>query len=210
VTVESYTNMLDTKNTGIVPDVSRSDDPFDLVNMRLTPANTVAAKKEWTTISARKPHKQDWFRVKPDEVYGVIGVLDVKSEDKSGELYLVSPAMLAETKDLGARQANLYLAMNKLGVPFIIPVKLPSEDGKSNPYLETMAQAVERAKEKWVRASANTNAGYYEIFTESDAIISNEPVWPDKTLTELVRLGFKDKIIMSPAHPVYQSLKGLS
>ena len=41
--------------------------------------------------------------------------------------------------------------------------------------------------------------------------INTEPVWPtDKTLRDLLRLGFADKIIASPEHPYVKQLRGLA
>lgn len=48
----------------------------------------------------------------------------------------------------------------------------------------------------------------YRVY-EAEGQLS-EPVWPGKPLPELLKLGFKDRIIDSPDHPVIKRLRGLS
>ena len=50
--------------------------------------------------------------------------------------------------------------------------------------------------------------GAYRIYTAEGQL--SEPVWPDKSLTELLKLGFKDKVINSAEHPVIRKLRGLT
>jgi len=41
--------------------------------------------------------------------------------------------------------------------------------------------------------------------------IHSEPNWPaDRTLRDLLRLGFADKIIASPDHPYVKQLRGIA
>jgi hypothetical protein len=46
-------------------------------------------------------------------------------------------------------------------------------------------------------------------FYEAEGVLS-EPLWPEKTLSELLEIGFKDRIIDSVDHPVIRRLRGLS
>jgi hypothetical protein len=50
--------------------------------------------------------------------------------------------------------------------------------------------------------------GAYRIY-EAEGQLS-APVWPDKTLPELLKLGFKDRVVDSAEHPVVKRLRGLS
>jgi hypothetical protein len=56
--------------------------------------------------------------------------------------------------------------------------------------------------------AANMSLGAYEI---SEAIADyGDPVWPEKTFMELLRIAFKNKVIGSPDHAVIQELRGLA
>ena len=63
-------------------------------------------------------------------------------------------------------------------------------------------------KSSWVRLAADMSLGAYRIY-EAEGQLS-APVWPDKSLPELLKLGFKDRIIDSAEHPVVKRLRGLS
>jgi hypothetical protein len=52
-------------------EISNQSDPFDLDNLRLNQsfAESVGLKKLLRTVPVRKPNKQDFVRVHPDEAY---------------------------------------------------------------------------------------------------------------------------------------------
>jgi hypothetical protein len=60
---------------------------------------------------------------------------------------------------------------------------------------------------KWVRVKANMSLGAYEM-TESTAAIP-DPEWPDLPFQELLRIGFKKKLIDRLDHAVVKRLRGL-
>jgi hypothetical protein len=60
----------------------------------------------------------------------------------------------------------------------------------------------------WVRLAADMSLGAYRIYQAEGQL--SEPLWPEKTLPELLKLGFKDRIIDSAEHPVVKRLRGLA
>ena len=91
-------------------------------------AETVGVKKLLTTVAVRKPNKQDYVRVHTDPAYRLTPAAMIElREDR--EVYLVTPEMAAELPGEFAA-ATLYTAINRQGVLFIWPVKLPGPDGK--------------------------------------------------------------------------------
>ena len=60
----------------------------------------------------------------------------------------------------------------------------------------------------WVRLTANMSLGAYEIF-EAEGKIA-EPEWPEYSFLDLLRIGFRDRIISSFDHPVLKRLRGES
>ena len=61
---------------------------------------------------------------------------------------------------------------------------------------------------RWVRVTADMSLGAYQIF-EASAVIP-EPVWPELSYRELLRIGFRDRLVDTLDHPVVARLRGLS
>jgi hypothetical protein len=62
------------------------------------------------------------------------------------------------------------------------------------------------AMKKWVRFSANRSLGAYELHLAEKIVI--EPEWPKQPFKELLEIGFRDRIIHGPDHPVMLRLRG--
>jgi hypothetical protein len=67
-------------------------------------------------------------------------------------------------------------------------------------------EAAQHAMKRWVRVKANMSLGAYEIY-EAEASMP-DPEWPELSFQELVRIGFKDKLITGFDHPVIKRLRG--
>jgi hypothetical protein len=111
---------------------TQPSNPFDPAALRLDQsyADSVGVKKLLTTVPVRKPNRQDFVRVHPDPTYRLTpaAIIEVK-EDR--EIYLVKPNMAQELPG-EFTVATLHTAINRQGVPFLWPVKLPGPDGKHN------------------------------------------------------------------------------
>jgi hypothetical protein len=184
-----------------------SPDPFDLATLRLDPLflETAGVRKVLATVPVGKPSPQDFVRVHPGEEYReTFAVVDWK-EDR--EFYVVVPAVAAE---LGGECVSvmLYTRITRQGVTRLWPIRLPGPDGRVNEWHRSQGEAAERAKDCWVRVKANTSLGAYEIFEASAAIA--EPEWPTETYQQLIRIGFRDRIIDRLDHPIVAKLRGLA
>jgi hypothetical protein len=60
----------------------------------------------------------------------------------------------------------------------------------------------------WIRLKANMSLGAYELY-EAEAAIP-DPEWPDLPFQELVRIGFKGRLIDGIDHPAIKRLRGLT
>ena len=183
--------------------------PFDdLMSLRLDQsyADTVGVKKLLTTVPVRKPHRQEFVRVHPDQAYRLTpaAIIEVR-EDR--ETYLVTPEMAPDLLGEFAT-ATLFLTVNRQGQVQLWPVKLPGPDGRPNEWNRTAAAAAERAMEKWVRVTSSMSLGAYEIFEASGNI--PEPVWPDHSFEEILEIAFRDRLVNRPDHPLVQRLKGVA
>jgi hypothetical protein len=183
-----------------------SPNPFDPAALRLDQsfAETAGVKKMLTTVPVRKPNKQDFVRVHPDPAFRLTptAIIELR-EDR--EIYLVTPAMATELSGEFIA-ATLNTTINRQGVVFIWPVKLPGPDGKHNEWHRSSAQAAELAMGKWLRMTANMSLGAYEIFEATGDL--SEPNWPDLPFEEILKIAFRGHIVDSLDHPVVQRLRG--
>jgi hypothetical protein len=77
-----------------------------------------------------------------------------------------------------------------------------------NEWHRSAAEAAELAMQRWIRLKANMALGAYEIFEASGTI--PDPVWPDLSFQELLRIGFRDRLVDRIDHPVIKRLRGSS
>jgi hypothetical protein len=183
-------------------------DPFDPKALRLD-ASAMAADlgttRELVTVNVRKPAKDEFVRVHRDDEYTLnTGVLELKTER---EIYLVTRPLWGELFD----EANfscraLFSAMSRQGVFFLWPVRLPGPDGKIDPWNASALEAASLARDRWVRISANMPLGAYNVTTAAARI--SEPVWPEKSMRDLLAIAFKDRFIDSLDHPALKRLRG--
>jgi hypothetical protein len=194
-------------NGEVKASVPSSSDRFDVSRLRLSQdfASSVGVKKALVTVPVKKPEK-DWFvRVHPAEEYRLqTAVLEIKSER---EVYHVErelwPSLSAEST-FGGR--FLFTAVNRQGVVFLWPVKLPRPDGRSDEWNRSLLEAAEMATRGWIRVVANMHLGAYEVFEATGDL--PEPVWPEMSFGELLKIAFKDHFIDSMDHPVLKRLRG--
>jgi len=107
--------------------------PFDPASLRLDQsfAEKAGVKKLTTTVPVRKPNRQDFVRVHPDESYRLTPAAIIESKEER-EIYIVLPEMAKELPGEFAA-ATLHTAITRQNVLFIWPIKLPAPDGKYNP-----------------------------------------------------------------------------
>ena len=178
---------------------------FNLDAMRL-PANygdTLGVKKVLTTVQVGKPDKSRFFRARSGEE-STLRAFIVQLKDVN-ETYLVFPHIAPILGGL-ARPAQLHAAIDRHNNLFLIPVFLPGEDGKRNPWHESLAQAVHLSEDHWVRVVANMAVGGYDVLQAQGALA--EPVWPDTTMEEMIAVAFRGKVIDSEDHAVIRALLG--
>jgi hypothetical protein len=183
--------------------------PFDPDALRLnqTFAEKAGVKKLRTTVPVRRPNPQDFFRVCPDLSYRLspAGIIELKEER---ETYLVAPTMAKELQGEYAA-ATLFTAITRQDVLFIWPVKLPGPDGKSNPWHQSAAKAVECATSCWIRMKSNMYLGAYETFEATGNY--PDPDWSMlPPFQELLEIAFRGRIIGTPDHEVVRRLQGKS
>ena len=188
-----------------MPQTAASSSAIDLNSLRL-PANygaTMGVKKLLTSVPVRKPRRPQFFRTHPtaDMAFGGM-LLQQKEKDES---YLVMPDVAHQISEL-IQAVDLFTAIDRQNNVFLIPVPRPGESGARNPWHESLFQAVELARESWIRIDANMAMGGYNVF-EAQVSLS-EPDWPEHDIHKLVEVAFRGKIIQSLDHPLVQGLLG--
>jgi len=187
--------------------VVQPPDPFDLEALRL-PANygdDLGVKKLLATLPVRRPDRQ-WFVRTHAELHLETLVVELKDARES---YLVAPAIRAEIAEEAAAKV-LRLAITRQQVLFFWPIRLPDSDGRHDNWNASALTAAKEAETRWVSVKANQHAGAYEIHVATASI--PEPHWDEvldgKSLQDLLRIAFRDRVIDTIDHPVIKQLRG--
>jgi hypothetical protein len=182
-------------------------DPFDIASLRLNPSflETAGVKKLLTTVPVKRPSPQDFIRVHPAPGYHEnFAMIDLKDDRED---YLVRPEILQELAGETVLK-TIFTAVNRQGVAFLWPIRLPAPDDRKTEWSRSAREAAEMAMTKWLRLKANMSLGAYEITTAESAMA--EPVWPELSFEELLRIAFRDRMITAIDHPVVRRLRGLA
>jgi hypothetical protein len=181
-------------------------DPFNPTALRLDPsyAETVGVRRHVMTVPVRKPNRQEFFRVHSDPLYRLTpaAIVELK-EDR--ETYLITPAIAQQLPGEFAA-ATLFTAVNRQGVLFVWPLKLPGPDGKQNDWHRSAAEAAEIAMNRWSRLKANMSLGAYELFEATGDL--PEPEWPELTFPEILKIAFRNHYVDQIDHPLIKRLLG--
>ena len=138
-------------------------DPFDPAALRISQdfAARANVKPILATVPVRKPSRQDFVRIHPSEDYQLTtALLELKDER---EIYLISPDLWQELVG-ELLPVSIFTAINRQGVVFLWPCRLPDETGRSNPWHESALEAAGLAKTKWTRIAADMSLGAYRIW----------------------------------------------
>jgi hypothetical protein len=185
--------------------VSNPSNPFDPKALRLKQdfAGPAGVKKLLTRVPVRKPSKQEWFRTHPDADYRMdMGVVPFDEDDA---VYAVTQDLQAELVDLMV-PVTIYTAITRQGTVVLWNVRLPGEDGKNHDAWTSSHEAAELATKSWTRLQWNPALGAYDMFQATGIV--TEPMWPEASFDELLKIGFQGKIIDKSDHLVIKKLRG--
>ena len=194
---------MDEKNKSSKQDFD--EDGFNLLELRLSQdfSETAGVKKVIMTIPVRKPGRQDFFRVHPSADYYIeTVVLEHKQEN---EIYLIDRGLWSELPGEIVPKA-LFTMINRQNILSIWPVRLPGADGRLDSWNQSALEAAELAKKQWIRMASNRDLRAYEVFKATAEL--PDPVWPELTFEEMLKIAFKDKFIRDFDHPILCQLKG--
>jgi len=182
------------------------DDTFDPTRLRLSQdfQSMVDVRKALVTVPVRRPDRQWFVRTHPEEGWRLeTAVLEVKEERAT---FLVDRLLWPELPGEITPKV-LFTAINRTGVVFLWPVRLPSPDGRIDEWSRSALEAAQLGMKRWVRVAANMSLGAYDIF-EAAANLP-EPVWPEEVgFKKVIEVAFRDRFIRSLDHPVIRRLRG--
>ena len=122
-----------TDNLELTTTNSEAPDPFDPEALCLSQdfAQLADVKPVLATVPVRKPARQDYVRVNTDPDYQLAtAILPLKEERED---YIVAPDVRQEL--FGELvPVTLFTAINRQGVVFLWPCRLPDETGRSNSF----------------------------------------------------------------------------
>src|ERR1700716_1787471 len=176
--------MENSENQSNVAKLSVVPDPFDPSNLRLDQSfiETSGVKPLLTTVPVRKPGAQDFIRTHIDKDYRIVAAVIELKDDR--ETYLVLPH-IAKQKSEECTPVTIFTGINRQGVLFLWPVKLPKSDGRVNEWHRSAMEAAERAMHCWLRVKANMSLGAYAMFAASSTIPG--PILPTESLCDLLK-----------------------
>src|SRR5262249_44705191 len=117
-------------------------DPFDIASLRLNPSflETAGVKKLITTVPVKKPSPQDFVRVHPAPEYQQnYAMIDLKDDR---EEYLVHP-LIHEALIGEVVYKTVFTAVNRQGVCFLWPVRIPAPDDRKAEWPRSLRVAAE-------------------------------------------------------------------
>jgi hypothetical protein len=202
--------MVDTIDDG--SGAGKPDDPFDLAALR-QPQNVAQVRHRRLSVPVRrKPNRLDFVRTHPDPAYRVPMWLfrPGRGDDNSSgeEIYFVHNKVVQELES-ECRLHTIFTGVNLQGSPFLWCVPEPLDDGREpNTWLVTNREAAELAMQRWVRVASDMGAGAYCVHEYEGPPI--EPKWPEESFLDLLKLGFKHRMIDHPEHPMIMRLRGLA
>jgi hypothetical protein len=186
--------------------LNNSPDPFDPESFRLKelPTDAAGIKKHISRIPVGRPDKQTWVRVHPDPRWRICpaSIIELKVER---EIYLVRPDIVPAITD-ECTNVNLYTVIDRSGNLLIWKCTLPSLTGRGSDWHRTALEAAEDAMSNWIRVMPNHKVGCYEWHYPLNRM--PDPAWPEMSMSEILKIAFRDHVIDSEDHPVIQTLRG--
>jgi hypothetical protein len=194
-----------TNGSGALRPDGAADIFSDLAALRLTPdeAGQIGTAEVLAHVPVRKPTGAEFVRVNPDPGMSIATSIFV---DPEREVFLVMP----ELRDIlvaGVKPMQLVTAVNQRGLTMLWPIALGDGTGRRNAWHETAREAAELAKTEWVKIVSDMPSGCYRIYKALGAL--PDPAWPDKSLSELLRLAFRNRIVDHTDHPIVKQSLGL-
>ena len=161
--------------------------PFDPSRYRLSQdfAGATGVQEVITTIDARRPGKQVFFKIHAQEDHCLAtAVLEVQEEK---DVYLVDPSLWDHLRDELVPKI-LFTGITRAGDLFVYSIRLPDALGKLDSWNQSAREAVELAKKNWVRLVPDMAQRRYRVLQASSDL--GPPAWPALSFEQIWRSPF--------------------
>jgi hypothetical protein len=180
---------------------------LDALKLSLQDVGLSGSQEIMNRVPVRRPTKKEFFRVRPGKENCFTTVIYEDQALQSRDFYFVTPAMIPKLRAVtDVFVVSLVQFYTKQKVFGIFPLKMGTDATASNGWYDTAMAAAEMAKTRWLRIHADMALSGYRIFAAEDQ--SEDPVWPEAPFNELLDLAFKDRVIASEDHPVFNKILG--
>ena len=103
---------------------------------------------------------------------------------------------------------TLFACVSKGGTPFLWPIRMADSNGKWNIWHQSAWHIMEKARQRWTRMQANSDAGHYiASYDQRPQDEQQEPAWPNLKLRDWLELAFRGFTVDSLEHPVLKRLR---
>jgi hypothetical protein len=179
----------------------------DVEALRRTATLKVSRRAVMVNVAVRKPANNVYFRVNPAPEM-ILDASVILGDNGSDDFYFVHPRMLNHPVILPRlRKVTIVVVYSWPGGAISLwPV--PNIEETRIACWKSARAASERAKEEWVQLCWNADLRDYDVCIAAG--IKTDPVWPDKSLPDLLKLGFAAKIIDTPEFEYVKRLRGIA
>jgi hypothetical protein len=159
-----------------------------------------ASKKQQSEIPVRTPDKKWWFRAHPDPAYTLPVDILVLDDGPNEGLYFLDPDVEMPDELSGYMvPAMITLCITSDGTLFFYLAKQSAKSPKAS-----TRRVLHEAKSRWIQQQWNAAAKSYDWTPASK--LRRAPVWPTKSVSELLEMAFGDNFLSDPNHPVISML----
>jgi hypothetical protein len=142
-----------------------------------------------TKLEVRTPTKKSWYRAHRDAEYQIpVELLFIEGGRDEGTWFLEPDVEFPDELQQHIVSANLTRCITSDGTEFLFLAKQSEKSPRSS-----TRRLITEAREKWIQSSWNGNSKSYDFRYASQ--LRREPVWPEKTMDELLELAFDGFII---------------
>jgi hypothetical protein len=163
----------------------------------------IGVRKEIITVPVRKPDRQSFIQIHPDEDWRMPALILELKEDRDN--YLVIPSLMESFPDEFVPKC-LFTCQTKQGATFLWPIRMHRPDGRLDQWNESALHIVNEYAGRWIRVISNMDLGGYEVVSPTNDF--PPPDWPEEGFQSLVKKAFRGKVIDTLDHPVIKRLRG--
>lgn len=178
---------------------------FTLDDIRVPNTEMPVTTKVQARFSVGRPQNSKYIQVHPNPGY-CIDTHVVNAEKEGGYFLPARPLWDALEGEPKFQIRRLVMAITAQGEVSVWPLRLPGDNGRTDPWMESELELAERAKSRWLRIMSSMSISRY-VGMEAQGNLP-EPAWPDMPFEEMLKNAFRERMITSLDHPVLKRLRG--